>query len=436
MAAGSRNRRWHALVVATAGVGFALLLAPATHVARSALRPHPDVAGIHAVFAEVSHAPGARATLRVWNPTPLTLQIFRAGRRSVRSDLLRGVAVSRPVTYPRAASQLTVRVGDWRSGLYFARLRSPDGRLGFAPLIVRPQRLGASRVAVVLPTFTWQAYNFRDVDGDSTGDTWYASKAIHEVRLDRPFLDRGVPPHFRGYDAAFAGWLLRSGRTADVLADEDLDRVPSGDVLARSYDLIVFPGHEEYVTTHMYDVVERYRDLGGNLAFLSANNFFYRVERRGSVLHGRVRWRDIGRPEARLIGSQYVDWFRDTFPSRPYRVVGSGSAPWLYAGTGLSDGSRFGRFGIEVDARTPASPPSTRVLARIPNIFGRGKSAEMTYYETRRGAMVFAAGALNFAGAAWYPPVSRMLHNIWEHLSRPTPPRAATDASSRRGGCR
>jgi hypothetical protein len=185
----------------------------------------------------------------------------------------------------------------------------------------------------------------------------------------------------------------------------------------------------------MYDVVERYRDLGGNLAFLSANNFFYRVERRGAVLHGRVRWRDIGRPEARLIGSQYVDWFRDTFPSRPYRVIASSSSPWLFAGTGLRDGSGFGRFGIEIDARTTTSPPGTRVLARIPSIFGRGKSAEMTYYETRRGAMVFAAGALNFAGAAWYPPVSRMLHNIWEHLARTTPPHAATDLSNpRRGG--
>jgi hypothetical protein len=169
----------------------------------------------------------------------------------------------------------------------------------------------------------------------------------------------------------------------------------------------------------MFDVVERYRDLGGNLAFLSANNFFYRVERRGPMLHGRTRWRDVGRPESRLVGSQYVDWFQDAFPNRPYRVVGASRAPWLFAGTALHDGSRFGSFGIEIDARTLASPRGTRVLARIPDIFGPGKSAEMTYYETPAGAKVFAAGVLNFGGAAWYPEVSRMVANVWARLSRP-----------------
>jgi hypothetical protein len=37
--------------------------------------------------------------------------------------------------------------------------------------------------------------------------------------------------------------------------------------------LIIFPGHHEYVTKAEYDAVERYRDLGGNLAFLAAKNF-------------------------------------------------------------------------------------------------------------------------------------------------------------------
>jgi hypothetical protein len=371
------------------------------------------------VFAARSYPPGAVAELRVWNPTDLTVQFFRAGRRSLRDDTMRGDSVTRPVRHGRR-DVLELEVRDWRSGLYYARLRARDGRVGFAPLIVRPRRPGESRVAVVLPTNTWQAYNFRDVDGDGVGDTWYASPEIHSVRLDRPFLDRGVPPRFRAYDAAFLGWLGRSGHAVDVLSDDDLDDVTSGDLLAARYDLVVFPGHEEYVTRHAYDVVERYRDLGGNLAFLSANNFFCRVERHGDVLHGRrVTWRELGRPESSLIGSQYVDWFRDVYPNRPYVVTGARRASWLFAGTGLRDGSRFGNFGIEVDARTPVSPRGTQVLARIANIFGPGKSAEMTYYETPAGAKVFAAGVLNFGGHAWYPEVSRMLDNVWARLSRP-----------------
>ena len=49
-----------------------------------------------------------------------------------------------------------------------------DGRVGFAPFVVRPRSLGEHRVAVVLPTLTWQAYNLRDDDGDGKGDSWYA----------------------------------------------------------------------------------------------------------------------------------------------------------------------------------------------------------------------------------------------------------------------
>ena len=46
------------------------------------------------------------------------------------------------------------------------------GAIGrFGPFVVRPARLGQHRVAVVLPTLTWQAYNLRDDDGDGTGDS-------------------------------------------------------------------------------------------------------------------------------------------------------------------------------------------------------------------------------------------------------------------------
>ena len=36
------------------------------------------------------------------------------------------------------------------------------------------------------------------------------------------------------------------------------------------------------MTKRLYDLVQQYRDLGGNLLFLSANNFFRRVDRVGA----------------------------------------------------------------------------------------------------------------------------------------------------------
>ena len=99
-----------------------------------------------------------------------------------------------------------------------------------------------------------------------------------------------------------------------------------------------------------------------------------------------------------------------------YLVHGSS---WAFAGTGLADGDRFGRYGFEIDARSPQSPPGTQVLASIPDLLGPGRSAEMTYYETPVGAKVFAAGALNFTASIGDPAVAGLVENVWARLSRP-----------------
>jgi hypothetical protein len=91
---------------------------------------------------------------------------------------------------------------------------------------------------------------------------------------------------------------------------------------------------------------------------------------------------------------------------------------WAFAGTGLGDGDKFGRYGYEIDARADSSPPGTRLLASIPSLMG-GRSAEMTYYETPGGARVFAAGALNFAASIGDPAVAQLVENVWTRLARP-----------------
>jgi hypothetical protein len=400
---------------------------------RSVGAPVVRVLGIEAAFAHESAAPGSVATLSVATDEPsFSLQLFHAGperRPTYADDVMNGVAVTQPVevgwrAHPNRPATVRVPIGAWASGLYFAKLTARDGRVGYAPLVVRPARPGASRVAVVMPTNTWEAYNFRDEDGNGLGDTWYAGCPC-TVRLHRPFLDRGVPPHFRRYDLPFLHWLSSTGRAPDFLTDAELENAPDGDALARRYDLLVFEGHHEYVTRHEYDVVRRYRDLGGNLEFLSANNFFWRVDLHGGRLTRVAKWRDLGLPEAALIGAQYRA--NDEGQRKgAYVVRGAALAPWLFEGTGLVDGSRFtgfgyaaGPFGIEIDATAAASPPGTEVLAEIPDLYGPGITAQMTYYETPAGAKVFAAGAFSLAGAATWQPVTRLLDNLWAALSVP-----------------
>jgi hypothetical protein len=267
----------------------------------------------------------------------------------------------------------------------------------------------------VLPTRTWQAYNFRDDDGDGSGDTWYADQRHVHARLGRPFLNRGVPPHFRKYDLKFLHWLHDSGKQVDVLSQAELDGT-SGARLARAYSLLVFPGHHEYVTQHEYDAVWEFRNRGGNLAFLSANNFYWRIDLRDGVMTRVDQWRDLGRPEAALLGAQYIG--NDMGEHRgPWLVRRSAATIWLFDGVKLAHGNEFSDAGIEIDATSSASPRGTQVLAEIPNLLGPGKTAQMTYYESPSGARVFAAGAFTLAGSVRQPAVRRLLDNLWRRLT-------------------
>jgi N,N-dimethylformamidase beta subunit-like, C-terminal len=375
--------------------------------------PTPDELrpGVKAAFARQSYVSGETATLHIVEETGVfEVRIFKVGSEDVVTrgdDEFQGVPVS--PTLVVHARRTRIGIGHWASGLYFARVAARDGRVGFAPFVVRPRRLGEHQVAVVLPTMTWQAYNLRG------GGSWYASWRVRTVRLARPFLNRGVPYNFRSYDLPYLRWLARHGHQVDVLSDADLDR-NTGDALARVYRLIVFPGHQEYVTRREYDAIERFRDDGGNLAFLSANNFFWETVRHGDSIERTRQWRDAGRPEASLIGVAYRANDDGTHRG-PWIARGVESARWLFAGTGIETGKAFGWGGVEIDHTTAQSPPGVQILAEIPNVLGHGLTAQMTYYETESGAKVFAAGAFAFTAKLNRDPIfDRLATNLWRQL--------------------
>jgi hypothetical protein len=328
---------------------------------------------------------------------------------------MRGTAVSPVYELGETDAHVPIelRIGQWPTGVYYAQLEA-GGLTGYAPFVVRPPELGEHRELVVIPTFTWQAYNFRDDDGDGRGDTWYDSSDTRTVRLDRPFLARGVPPHFTTYDLPFLEWLESTGKQADFLTDGDLGTVSAAQ-LSRAYALIAFPGHDEYVSGREYTAVTTYRDLGGHLMFLSADDFYWQVRLQGARITRLEPWRELGRPEAALVG---VGLFRNNRGAGvgPWTVVDRSRWPWMFHGMTLLPGHRFGSGGIEIDHTGPGTPRGTTVVAEIPNLIGPGGTAQMTYYETPAGAEVFAAGAFTLAGAR--DPLSRrLLENLWQHLA-------------------
>jgi hypothetical protein len=376
-----------------------------------------------AAFGATSYVPGQRAEITLQTRfRRLELQIIRAGAERGWSSVGRPWGPPRELTLPLGSvHRLFVRPGAWQSGLYFARFTAPGGRaVAFAPFVLRAAAPGRNRVAIVVPTYTWQAYNFFDANGDGRPDSWYGDRRRNSVTLVRPFRGSGKPPHYRTDQRGFIRFLVHTGKQADYLTDEDLERVTSGDSLAQAYDLVIFSGHEEYVTTHIYDVVQRYRDLGGNLAFLSADNFFRRVVRTRNRIRRDALWRDLGRPEAGLVGVQYSGNDRGGHAA-PYVVVNPGAAPWLFSGLQDTVGSALSpaRYGIEFDATTTASPPGTAVVAEVNSQLRGGQiKGQMSYYETAGGARVFAAGTLSFAGSD-NPAGGVLFQNIWSHLSTP-----------------
>jgi hypothetical protein len=233
-----------------------------------------------------------------------------------------------------------------------------------------------------------------------------------------PFIRLGAPPKWRNYDVTPLHWIYRTDKKVDFVSDDDLERFKSGHQLARLYDLIVFPGHEEYVTTHIYNLIAAYRNLGGNLMFLSATNFLWRIDRHGNTIRRVAQWRQLGRPESRLVGVQYRG--NDEGEHRgPYEPTSFGRSSWVFAGVDQSRLLPWRWFGIEFDRTTSVSPRSIHVLAEVnPHMRDWGLRGQMTYYERGR-AKVFASGILNFPSTAYFSPYGQVLENLWKRLSKP-----------------
>ena len=397
--------------------------APARSIA-----PVVRVLGVEAAFEKRSYMPLEPAKLTVTADCErLTLQFLACGTETEytdRVDEMRGQPIGPPLSFGwkrsgPAPHTITLDAGAWVSGVYAAKLTTEDGRVGFAPLILRPATLGTVREAVVMPTNTWQAYNFDDSDGDGWGDTWYAG-GNPPVRLTRPYRQRGTPPWFRRSDVPFLKFLRGTGRTPDVLAEDDLEAFPSGDELRRLYDLVVFPGHTEYVTEHdvrRRPAVPRPRrppdlPLGEQLLLEGGEERPVDAPREALARARPARGGAHRRPVPRERQRHEAGRLQDPRHRRGAVALRRDRPP-----NGGTLGEMVGGYGIEIDSTTPFSPPGTKVLAQIPNLFGPGLTGEMAYYETEQGARVFSAGSLDFGGSITFQPVWRMLDNLWRHMT-------------------
>ncbi|HKW95364.1 MAG TPA: N,N-dimethylformamidase beta subunit family domain-containing protein, partial [Methylomirabilota bacterium] len=315
--------------------------------------------------------------------------------------------------------------GAWPSGVYLARLTaSPSGAQAYIVFVVRDDDRPAP-IAFQTSVTTYAAYN------NWGGRSLYAFNSTgapaRKVSLDRPYamnpygvqLD-GAGDFLRRWEYNTVRWLEREGYNVGYLTDVDTHERGLAPRRPRVYLSV---GHDEYWSWAMREHVEAARDRGVALVFLGANTCFWQIRfepsRRGEPdrtivaykgvaatedpyaaspdpLTARLttgRWREppTSRPEAGLIGVQYV-----ADPVDGDMVIAD-ATHWAFEGTGLRNGDLLpGLLGYEVDAVSDASPPGLRVLAHSPLDQGAAepRHSDVVIYQAPSGALVFATGSM------------------------------------------
>jgi hypothetical protein len=336
-----------------------------------------------------------------------------------------------------------------RSSLYYFHAKGESGEFFSFPLVVAPRTPGA-RVAVLASTNTWNAYNAfggrsnyimaarllevpivnakADLPRYRLSDygEWKSNAEFARLSFDRPEPYNHVPEDVRCTDPIegrqschlapaewrMLGWLEREGVAHDLYADAQLH---DGTLDLDAYRVLILNTHPEYWSVEAYRRVKRWVfERGGRLMYLGGNGLNCAVEYLdgGTAMRCLNAW-PAGREsrfhahaesEANLLGVVFTD--PGAMTVAPYEVVDP--THWVFAGTELSRGDRFGtrmlhaRYGDgasghETDKVSPSSPRNVQLLAKGLNPDDGG--AHMVFFETPGGGAVFSAGSITYPTA-------------------------------------
>lgn len=178
------------------------------------------------------------------------------------------------------------------SGVYAVRLRAGDCE-DRIPFVVRPGRNSPrARIAVLLPTLTYQAYANSRVFGGSAAKieqaedeymsqhglrglydyhrdgspSYYASRLQPSTNRPNYYAQHLAAPARLSSDLCLIDWLMEQDIEHDIITDEDLHH--EGADLLRHYRVVITGSHPEYWTEHMGVAMEEYLNQAGNLAYL------------------------------------------------------------------------------------------------------------------------------------------------------------------------
>jgi N,N-dimethylformamidase beta subunit-like protein len=351
---------------------------------------------------------------------------------------------------------------DWPSGLYLARVEAPAATPLDIPFIVRAaEDATQSKILVAMNDTTYNAYNHwggRSHYGFGSLGTFFFSAPGsgdgglpwgYRVSMLRPRAS--IFPEYTDkwthWEVPLAKWLARQNIAVEWCTLVDIQADPG---LLDRYAMFVNVGHNEYVSAEMRDRVVSFINAGGNAAFFGGNNFWWRIRIEGandlSVCYKNGAFdpdpgaQTVNWSNALACEAQGVAWSGYAFAGDPsqrtdadgliqYEVRDSGH--WVFAGTSLSDGDRFGVYGAgdrtnvgsETDKQVSESPSGFTTLARVP--FKDPDSGNVTEVATMgifsRGGTVFTASSndwtLGLSQDGSWGPIDQITKNVFDKLS-------------------
>jgi hypothetical protein len=323
---------------------------------------------------QLSYAPGDEVKLHVsCEAGYFEFQIFRVGaQRTAASTRVRVPADSHDIPKDASAngcrwpSATTVKIPpSWRPGYYeIATMnagKEDKAATASAFFVIRPKEPGKNaKMLIQLATNTYNAYT------NWGGYSLYAYHGKHKVQGRRVSFDRPQYSQFSRWEEPFVKWSEANGYVLDYCVNSDLEFRPE---ILKPYKLVLSVGHDEYWSAPMRDNLEKYIAGGGNVAFFSGNTCCWQVR---SEENGRALacWKQsfgddpyyksgnhklltslwshylIGRPENALTGVGFLHggyhMSHGQYMDGPGSYIAHRPDHWLFAGTDLKRGDRFG----------------------------------------------------------------------------------------------
>jgi hypothetical protein len=319
---------------------------------------------------------------------------------------------------------------DATSGYYRIRFILANGPASATYVIVRAPAISQAAILVQVPVNTWQAYN--SWGGRSLYDIMRTATRANRVSFDRPYAFSSAGNQSPlGWEYPLVYFLEQQGYDVSYQTDLDTERDPSS---LLGHRLVIDIGHDEYWTETMRYAFEAARDANVNLAFMGANDAYWRMRYEdggrtiavyksqddpvGDPAQKTGLFRVVDSPECELIGIQHQGGKLDWQPADYTVVASSLDHPW-FSGTGFDAGSVVhGVVGIETDT-IPLWDSGASCGHQLTVFFHHEAggdqlgNADAVAYTTPGGATVFASGSKRFDwGLADPPSVAGRAHGL------------------------